>query len=206
MRTLNQEESISFLRALAKGINPYTRSECRRTDMLRDPKIVDGIHEVILSFIDLAKKNKVMLQFDRFAVKEIEISDEEKTIGLLAEFISSTSNFSKTRLIRVIQDYLVYFGYLEVKPDNLDHNSNKKFATPKGEKIGIKTFVQTSSNGKTYHCTRYSTAAQQFVISQLDEIANFFNNSIKLSKKKDDEVEEWEIVDLETDENDEVKE
>lgn len=181
---MNQQEAISFLRCLAQGINIFTGEKCKDDEMLRDPDIVHSIHEVILTIIELnAKPNNDFLQFDKFATHNIKIDKNEISITPLSENIESVSNFSKSKLMKIIQEYLIENGFLEIKQDTLD-NKDKKFATLSGERIGIKNVIQTSQKGTSYHIVKYSTSAQTFIISKLDEIANYYNSSSNKKKHK----------------------
>lgn len=180
---MNKEEICEILRNLANGINPFTGEKCKDTDMLRDPEIVSTLYEIVLSlYTDVPKENvrlqkkNVVLKYDVNLLEKLVIT-EDLSIKPFSEKIAPLVGFTTTKIMDIIQNYLIFNNYLEKRIDETDNNRLKKFSTKLGEKVGILNSKTHSQNGLDYHKVLYTRAAQKFIISNFHLIAEWYNTA-----------------------------
>ena len=102
---------------------------------------------------------------------EIEISDEDVNISMIADKINSKTlqyGYKKISAVK-INNWLVFLGYLEKSTEN---EKNQKLPTEKGVELGI-TSITRIRNRDEYKVNFFSKAAQEFIIEHLEDLMGY---------------------------------
>ncbi|MBP5307539.1 MAG: hypothetical protein J6Z34_00190, partial [Clostridia bacterium] len=177
------EWAKNFLNDLIAKKNPRTHEICLNNELLEDDKIISGFNFVYKLINDYEKSLKedssaekandfsAGAEFDGFPFDENTV-----TLSQLVEKINSYKNFTISG--GQIRAWLMYHGLI------MYYNSGSKtMPTALGNEYGLKTEERTGEN-TTYTVTTYNVTAQEYVLSNIEEIITFSSGIIEKKEEK----------------------
>lgn len=174
MTKFEEMDNVEILNSLANGVNPET-GEILKDEIFQNPKVFAALYEAVV----FLKKKKMKSQKANFIFTPKMCESVQKilpftTIQPFAQNIAIAIDniISYATIQNRIQNYLIAEGLLVQRPDPNDGDAIRKFATDKGNEIGISDEYYKDVNGIEKHGVRYSEQAQDYILSKLPEILN----------------------------------
>lgn len=167
-------ECIEFIKEIAKGFNPITGEKFSEADTLRASDVVgrleDFARELEKDYFCLLSSNNSNSENNKPLSESIKV-EENLTISQIAENINEVIPLGKTKITKLLTNFLISNGYLA---EILQTNQKKpsKLATKKGEEIGITNVLRQYDSGKERLIAVYSIIAQKFIFENLRTILN----------------------------------
>jgi len=170
----------SYIDKLANGINPLTNEAVSENDVVNNVRISrclfyvsDVLRQVIegktFSSEKKIKKKSFSLSADK--INEYVYSNTAVTVSEIANQLNKMADLEECRKITYSQitDWLIEAGALTINEYN---GKALKHPTQLGNEIGISIEKRVGYNGE-YTAVLYNTAAQHFIIDNLNAITEF---------------------------------
>lgn len=173
------EHANSYIKQMAKGINPLTGEYVSDSDLINNVKIsrcLFYVSEMLDKYCSILENgNKVRRKRTRFYAKNDELfefnySNEPIYISIIADRINECVKRSDMRKLSAtsISNWLASKGFLIAYTK--ENGKTSKKPTSLGEKLGIKTIVKDGKNGP-YMINVYDINAQRFIIDNIEDIS-----------------------------------
>lgn len=195
-----------YIDYLSRGFNPLDESPVSNNDVIRNERIsrclvyVSGVlGEVIekgiaeerqFSYKKAEKQKKEEFYITQQERAKFIFSDEPLTSTEIAVGLSSIIDSEKYRDLKgvAINEWLAGMGFLK---EELDYNGRKRYVnTDEGISIGITSEQRLSKYNTPYQVVKFTKAAQEFVIDNLDGIIEH-NNVRKAVQKAEKEERKY---------------
>lgn len=168
---MDKMKLLDFLETLRDGINTHTGEVCQDKAFFEDDALQKNFDRIIQYIRNSNVVQHKPIEICREKLNNIQPDFKTITISTFAEKLKhTTSSKNASTISKAVQSYLLFHGYLYVK-----ENQKTKYATEKGEDIGLQNILQSTYSGKQFSCVSYTPRAQEFVIEHLPEIIDFFN-------------------------------
>ena len=159
-------DNLEFLTSISQGFNPYTGEKFADDDLL----ISLNVQTRILNLIEELKKDS---NYEKLSVRNpIRLIAPKTTIQPFAKSISNAIYNALT--FGVIQNKIISFlldnNFLYFEYENELDNKMTKFASEKGNKIGIFNGININPYGYKTHTIFYDIKAQEYIIDMLPKI------------------------------------
>lgn len=170
---------IKFLQCLADCKDPFTNEQCSGDIILHNPKVIEMLNDLIAELRPLKQTKPVKkLTVEKFVYDEklsskIFVDEHDLSIQYFSQNIAQVVSLGYTTLEKIIQNYLIDIGDLDLIKDPDKPDERKKIATRLGEQHGIVNNEKVSSLGKHYTLVQYTAEGQRYVISLLPKIFEF---------------------------------
>lgn len=121
---------------------------------------------------------KVPFHLSQQDIERLQISDAPITVSKLTYVLNEAGNDPNMKKLKATQItfWLTTNGFLQVHESN--EGTQYKTPTKTGEKLGISSKLKTNTVGIEYAVNYYSDKAQQFIISNINQITGYSNDDI----------------------------
>lgn len=174
------QHAKKYIDKLANGIDPLTDEIIEEDSIINNIRISRCLFYVSNVLQDVinnggtvgkaAKPQKAAFSITEEQISKVIVTDDPVGVSIIAKRINEVLDENvKTLSATHISNWLVDNGYLV---ENIYGNKKHKITTPKGEQVGIVTADGISREGIPYKKNLYDINAQQFIISNLNKIAD----------------------------------
>lgn len=164
---------------LSKGIDPVTMTNFNDSSVLKKDIVKDSlisIVEIIGVYIEQnygyrVNRRKIAFSLTSEQMRQVHTSDEPITISKFTYILNQLCESEKMAKIKAtdITNWLVLNGYLKI--ENTSEEVTYKVATEKGIEIGITTEIRENTNNIRYAYNCYSKSAQEYLLSNINDIS-----------------------------------
>lgn len=169
----------TYIKAMAEGYNPITNQSVSENDMINNIHIsrcLFYVSDVLKSVISKEQRNspaKSAYFITQEQIETLKLFQHPVYIKELAVVLNTFSdeNGCKRFQEKWVSEYMIKTGFME-------YLDRFKVATEAGKNLGIITEEKESAKTGIYYTNRYTTAAQQFIIDNIEAIVSFATNSV----------------------------
>lgn len=181
------ETAIVYLQRIADGNNPVNNMPADEESVLNDPNVIRCMYFVKEVLEEVKRNNGVIGKKSKrppkeeFPIKEVAATfayQEDKTItSFLAQVndLIDTEKFQKLGCNIIIQ-WLLNKEYIEEKSFE-EFGKKYKVPTEQGKELGMYTEKRMGKTGTRYIVTIYGKKAQEYIISNLEQILGDVENN-----------------------------
>jgi len=176
----------SYIESLANGVDPLTGSDLPESDIVNNvrisrclfyvsdvlKKVIDNGGEVAKPKEKAKRKDKADFALTDEQAAQLEPVDDDITVSGITDIVNALINEDTMKKLKAatVNRWLMQTGMLS---EYIINGKSHKKPTPAGEGIGIKAVDKVSFQGTPYTACFYTPEAQQFVIDNIDAIAEF---------------------------------
>lgn len=172
------------MQELSNGVDPTSGITFEKDTILNNATLKRAFAATNELLKDLIQSEKTLvsgkgykMQFHLFPsdVERIEVSEAPIPVSKLAFLINNIGNNPEMKRLKATQItfWLTCNGYLRIEDSDAEHPY--KIPTEAGSALGISCEIKRNAVGQKYAVNYYSAKAQEYIISNINQITGYSN-------------------------------